>query len=350
MSLWTPSNDIITAPAVHTFRKSQPVPSQMHVNRPLTNMSVAFIQDSANFIARRVFPNIPSENQTNSYWIFPKGTYTRDEMARRAPGTMAAEVGYAPTTSTFNCDFWSVGTPIADQVPANSDAMLSPDQIATQLVTRQAEIRLERFFATTFMATSVWTLDVTGVAGTPTTNQVKQWNDAASTPIKDVATYSTTMQTQSDGFRPNIAVMGRQVWDALKNHPEILDRRNRGQTEGSAKATLEDVAALFELEEIMVCDAVYNSAIEGATISNSFIIGKSMLLAYRTNTPAINVPSAGYTFAWTGMVGGGASRLGTRIRRYRDERVLSWRVECDAAFDMKAVCPDCGIFFTTLVA
>ena len=63
--------------------KAQPMPSQVFVNVPLTNMSVAFIQSSDKFIARKFFPNIPAPFQGGIYYEYPKGTFTRDEMHER---------------------------------------------------------------------------------------------------------------------------------------------------------------------------------------------------------------------------------------------------------------------------
>jgi hypothetical protein len=333
-------------------RKSQPQPSQVFVNVPLTNMSVAFVQSSDNFVARRIFPNVPTQLQGGTFWKYAKGTFTRDEMQARAPGAPAAMMGHKPTTDTFLTEFYSLGHPLPDQTMANNQNPLRTDRAAMKLITRGAEMRLERHFATNFLTTSVWTgtADKTGVAGTPGSNQFKQWNDTASTPIKDIAAFSTEMQTNSDGFRPKGLLLGRQVWDQLRNHPEILDRINRGQTTGPAQVTRQSVAALMELDEILVGDAVVNTALENATISNSFVIGKVALLYYVTDNPTIEEPSAGYTFTWEGMLGGGASALGTRIRRYRDEKILSDVMEIDAAFDMKAVCPEMGGFMTSVVA
>lgn len=339
------------------IQKSQPTPSSVYINQILGNMSVAYIQSSDQFVTRRVMPTIPTKERTGAYFKYAKGTFTRDEMKLRAPGTPAQMLGFNVTNATYSTDFWSVGTTIPDQTKANQQNPLNVERAAMKLLSRSSEIRLERAFATKYLTTGVWAgvtgstgTDVTGVAGVPAANQVKQWNDSASTPIKDVATYQTTMQTASDGFRPKGLLIGRQVWDALRNHPEILDRLNRGQTVGPAQVRKDDVASLMELDEITVGDAVYNSAAEGVAISNAFIIGKVGLLYYTTDSPQIEMPSAGYTFAWTGMTGGDANRFGNRFRQYRNEPLLSDVMECDLGFGMEIICPEMGVFFNSLVA
>ena len=42
----------------------QPSSAQVHVNRPLTNISIAYIQEATNFVATRVAPTISVAKQS----------------------------------------------------------------------------------------------------------------------------------------------------------------------------------------------------------------------------------------------------------------------------------------------
>ena len=57
------------------MKKSIHSPSRgdVHVNRPLTNMSVAFMQSAENFVASRVFSNINSGFQSDLYYSVSEG-------------------------------------------------------------------------------------------------------------------------------------------------------------------------------------------------------------------------------------------------------------------------------------
>ena len=69
---------------------------------------------------------------------------------------------------------------------------------------------------------------------------------------------------EQTGFRPNVLGIGRPVFDILLDHPDIVGRIDRGQTpNGPARASRQDLAALFELEAIEVMDAIYNDAAGG---------------------------------------------------------------------------------------
>jgi hypothetical protein len=144
-------------------------------------------------------------------------------------------------------------------------------------------------------------------------------------------------------------VLGKAVYDALIDHPDIVDRIKYGQTPGHpAMANLEALMKLLEVERILVMKAIENTAKEGATNSHSFIGGKHALLCYSAPRPGIMTPTAGYTFSWTSFVGAGQE--GNRIKRFRLEQIESDRVEIQMAFDSKLVAADLGYLFLSVVS
>lgn len=326
-----------------------PTPGDVHVNAPLTNISIAFLQNANNFVATRVFPNIPVSKQSDRYYVYDRGDFNRDEMTIRAPGTESAGGGYRlDNTPTYFCNRYSFHKDIPDEVRSNADAALNPDREATAFVTHKALIRREKLFASTYFTTGIWGQDITGVASAPSTNQVLRWNDANANPIEDVR-LGKRVVAEKTGYEPNKLVVGRAVFDALLDHPDIVDRIKYGQTAGApAMAGSETLAKLMGVDEILVMNSVENTAKEGQTNSHSFIGGKSALLVHSTSSPGLMTPTAGYTFSWAGFMGAGSE--GNRIRSFRMEQLGSDRVEIDMCFDMKLVAADLGYFWTTIVA
>jgi len=323
----------------------QPTRGDVHVNAPLTNISIAYIQNSRNFIADRMFPNIPVSKQSDRYYTYDRGDFNRDEMKQRAPGTESAGGGYAlDSTPTYYCPVWAYHKDVDDQVRANSDSVLSPDRDATIFVSQKALIRRERSFAANALAAGVWTNELTGVNSDVTAgSEFLIWNDANSDPITDIRTAIRTVLEQT-GFEPNKLALGKTVYDALVDHPDIIDRVKYGQTPGApAEVNASTLAQLFDLSEVLVSKAIHNSAAKNATESSAFISGNHALLAYVAPNPGIMVPSAGYTFSWNGWMG--ASNMGHRIKRFRMEHLESDRIEAQMAFDHNIVAADCGYFF-----
>ena len=323
-----------------------PSRADVHVNRPLTNISLAFMQDASNFVADRVFPVVPVAKQSDLYFTYDRGMFNRDQMQRRAPGTPTAGINYTVATAPYVCQVWGLHKDVDDQTRANADAPLGPDREATELLSMQGLIRKEVNWAAGFFVPAVWTTNLLGVPGVPIPGQFQQWNQAASTPIEDSRGAKTTVQGLT-GFRPNILTLARPVYDALLDHPDIVGRIDRGQTTGTALVLRQNLAALFEVDEIDVMDGIVNTALEGAANVHAFIAGNHALLTYRPAAPGLMVPSAGYTFSWNGLFGAGA--LGTRIKRFRMEPNAADRVEIEMAFDHRLIAADLGFFFQTAV-
>lgn len=326
----------------------QPGKADVHVDVPLTNLSIAYRQNSSAFVADRAFPLVPVEKESNKYFVIPKGAFLRDEMAKRAPGEESAGAVYEVSTDSYSCDVWALHKDIADQIRRNYDNPLNADREATEFLTQKGLLRKERAWAADFFTTGVWTQDFTGVAAGPAGDQFLRWDDNGSSPIEDLRAGASRMHARS-GYRPNKLVIGRQVWDKLVDHPDIVGRLDGGQTPGGpAIVTRQALAALLELEEILVMDAVYNAAAQGATDSIGFVAGKAALLLYAPASAGLMTPSAGYTFSWTGLLAGGA--MGQNISRMRMEARKSDRVEIEMAWDQKRIAAELGSFFATAVS
>jgi hypothetical protein len=326
-----------------------PTQGDVHVNGPLTNISIAYLQRAANFVASRIFPNVPVSKQSDRYYTYNRGDFNRDEMQLRAPGTRSASGGYTiDSTPTYYAPVYAFNKPIDDQVRSNADSPLNLDREATEYVSLKALIKREKLWVASYFTTGIWTNDTDGVNSSPGTSEFLQWDDALSTPIEDIRGAKRTV-LESTGFEPNVLTLGRPVYDALLDHPDIIDRIKYGQTQGGAAiANRQTLAALFEVDRVEVMNAIENTANEGATNVHAFIGGKKALLCYAAPNPGLMTPSAGYTFAWTGHLGAGAE--GNRIRTYRDEPIKSDIVEIEMAFDQKLIAADLGYFFDTIVA
>ena len=78
------------------------------------------------------------------------------------------------------------------------------------------------------------------------------------------------------------------------------------------------------------------------------------LLFYRTPTPAINEPNAGYIFEWPGDAGQVSETYGgdvyRTVRRWWDDARKAWMIEGSECFDEVVTCADAGMIFTDTLA
>jgi hypothetical protein len=210
----------------------QPTLGDVHVNRPLTNISVAYSQEAAGveFVADRAFPGIPVESKSDLYYTYKRADFNRDEMQKRALATESAGTGYGlDSTGTYSCDVWALHKDVDDQIRANSDSPLSPDRDATIFLTNKALIRRENVWAGNYFKSGVWTGEVAGQATSDSTHVV-YWDYATASPITDIRHAKTQARLNSGGFVPNIGVFSRPVFDKLVDHPDFIDRTKYGQT------------------------------------------------------------------------------------------------------------------------
>lgn len=337
-----------------------PTPGDVHVNRPLTQISIAYMQNPAGFVADRVFPGIPVQKQSDRYFRYDRSDFNRNQMQRRAAGTESAGTGYKlKNTDTYFADIWALHKDVDDPTRANADDPLNMDRDVTMFLSQQALLNREVNWSSNYFTTGLWTgitgsaQDVTGTvgsAGAPA--DVLQWNESTATPIEDMRKYESTIHSLT-GFRPNKLVVGRQVWDRLVDHTEFTDRIKYGASPGApAIVTRQAVAAVLELDEVLVMDAIQNTGAESNTfegnLTGAFVGGKSALLVYSAPNPTVMVPSGGYTFNWTGFTGAGG--MGQRMKTIRMEWLESDRLEIQQAYAQSLISSDLGVFFATIVA
>lgn len=329
----------------------QPTARAVHVDQPLTNISIAYLQSADRFVAGRVFPNLPVGKQSDLYYLFDRGFFNRDEAKKRAPGTEAAKIGFELETASYFADVWAAKHVIPDQIAANADAVLNLERSAAELVAHKMLIRREKDWVSSYFTDGVWGTDYTGTASSPGSGEVVHWSDTTSgDPIGDIRGAMTDVE-ESTGFTPNTMVMSKRVFDSIIDHPDIVDRIKYSGGVGNqnpARTSSQTLAQLFELDRIMVMRAIENTAAEGDTNDHSFIGGKHALLTYSAPTPGLMTPSAGYTFSWQGYLGQTNTFGMATKRRYRDE-LEATEVEGSMAMDHKLVADELGVFFNGVV-
>jgi hypothetical protein len=321
----------------------QPTRADVHVDTVLTSMAVAYFQSVSNFIAGLVFPVVPVDKQSNKYRTWSKGDLLRDEMKLRAPATESLASGYSMSTDSYFADVWALAKYIADQDRRNADADVNLERGAVNFLMHRGLLRREVQWAADFFTTGKWATDK-AVAN--------KWSDyALSDPISDIEEGKVAM-LNATGFEPNTITVGANVWRYLKNHPDIIDRLGLGGSSRDTRVvTREAIAAIFEVDRVLVAKAIRATSAEGDTVATAQIMGDHALLSYAPETPSVEMPSAGYIFGWTGLNGAGnvPELPGLTISRYREDLKKADKIEAEMAWDNKLTGSDLGYFFPSVV-
>ena len=312
-----------------------PTRSDVHINAPLTQVSVAYLQEQSKFIAAQCFPLISVPKQSDLYFQYDQGDFMRAESAIRAPGTESKGAGYDLTTASYSANVFALHKDVADQIRQNADAPLDMDADATKFLTQQMLIKRDLDWSTNFFTGGTWTGSNTGGNITPGV----KWDNANGTPIQDIQEQADSIEAKT-GFRGNTLVLGVDSYNAIKNSPDVVDRIRYTQT---GVVTEDLLASLLGMKKVMVARGVYNAAAEGATDTISRIFtGDTALVMYVPDSPSLMHPSAGYTFAWQYAGAGGD---GQRVSRFRMDHLRSDRIEMEMAYDQKQVSTVLGARF-----
>ena len=319
----------------------------------LTNMALAYYQNASNYFAKAIFPVCRVNLSSDNYYIFNKEDLLRDSWQRKpAYGqVMPAVVSEHTETYAVQVDQMIMGIDQIRQTDLQrrqGPAIKDPRQQRTKTIAEQANIHQDRMFAEKYFKAGVWANEWTGKDDTNVSGkEFIKFSNHNSDPIKFVADQKTAMHQQT-GRTPNKLAIGANVFDALRFHPAILERvKFGGSTANPAQVTKNVLAQLFEVEELVVLMSIYNQAKQGAEADMNFIGDpNALLLAYATDAPSIDEPSAGYIFTWD-MLGDG--QILPIIHRVKDDATHSEEVEGLMACDMKKTADDLAVFCKDVV-
>jgi hypothetical protein len=326
-----------------------PTLQQVHsISEPLTDFSLMMMQSADGYVADKVFPVLPVTHQASTYYTYPRAAFNRPMVKQRAPGSEVEYADYEIKTATYETVVYALGKQIDEQIRKNADPMINLDVEATMFLTNQMLLKKELLWANAFFTDSAgWTTTLQGVSSGPTTGQFQQWDQTGSNPIVDIRNAARSMRLASGnviGSNKNLKlVLGRPVYDAILDNAEIVSRIQYSvKQQGEAAVVTKDVLAqLFEVQEVLVMDAIQNTAAETLPTdseTNAFIGGNNALLLFVPGTPGLRSPAAGLNFTWSDY---GPSR----IISYEWLPTKATRVEAESAYQYQMVSPDLGAFF-----
>lgn len=320
----------------------------------LSNMALAYFQNASNYFAKAIFPICPVQQSSDLYYRFSKEDLLRDNWQRKPEYGSVMPAVISEDTDTYHChvDQMIMGISQIRQTDLERrqgpNFARDPKQQRTKTIAEQANIHQDLLFAKKFFVPGAWENEWTGVDSTTTEGkQFIKFSNANSDPIKFIDEQKTEMHEKT-GRTPNRLALGANTFNALKHHPGILERvKYGGSTANPASVTENVLAQLFGIDQLVVLKSIYNKAAQGADAEMSFIGDpNALLLAYATNTPHPEEPSAGYIFTWD-MLGNG--QYMPIMHRVPNDARHTEEVEGLMATDHKKVADDLAVFLKDVV-
>jgi len=260
----------------------KPTLRSVRIDPLLTSISVAYKNDM--YVAEQILPVLGSRKVSGKYYKYDKANL-RPVDSLRGMGTEAKEVGYGMEISTpFVCLDHALKEIVPDELKDQAETPMNPEIDATENVTEKLLIEKE-------LALSTYMANTANLTNNTTLSGVSQWSDFEnSDPIDDIETGIESVRSKIL-HAANTLVLGQEVWNKLKHHPDLIERIKYTQR---GKMSLGALADLVDVDRVIVASAGYVGTNEGQSEVLSYIWGKHAWLTYVTKTPGIKKVSFGY--------------------------------------------------------
>jgi hypothetical protein len=328
------------------------------VSPVLTDFAINYTNQA--YIGTKALPIVPRSTIQGTFYKYPRENSTRIDETARGVADYAGHTDWTLDTDTYNCypaQAWRDFMPDlmyagADIVPST---LMSRAQYSVNKIMLSQEKRISDLLLTagTYPSSNRMTLSSTGASDGW---QFDKYVDGAG------SVFSVIEKAKSNCYRPMdaepVLLLGGDVYRILKHHPDLTSKITGGATkENAAIVMLQTMAELFEVSEVLVGDAEYNSTPNKATATYAKIWGNFALVFYRQKTPSIDSASLGYTFVFSppqnelSQAQYEGIKSGWRVKKYHDKALGgggTW-VEAEMFPDEKIVASDCGCLISAAI-
>ena len=303
----------------------------VHVDTFLTGVSNAF--KNKEHVATDVFPAVSVVKETGMIPVYGSENL-RLEQTLRDNGSPSRRANWSVSNTSYILSEHALSDSVTDRDRDNYDPPIQAEIDTTEHLTDRILLRREYNCAAVVMTTTTWSTN-------ESLNTATSWTDVTTTadPCENAFSAASSILLRS-AQRPNQCVMGYGGYDLLRTHRAILDRIKYTQL---GQVTPGLIAALFDVDRLIVGTAIRDAGVEGASSSNTAIWdGTKALFMWVPDSPGLKTPSAGYTLQK------GAQPF--RTRKWRDEAVEGDIIEASTMFQFKAVATAAGYLFISISA
>lgn len=298
--------------------------------------AIAVAYRNSRYVADSVLPRVPVGSSEFKYFKYALGegfTLPDTKVGRKSAPN---EVEFSATETTDKTQPYGLDDPIPqDDIDKARAAGYDPVGRAVEGVTDL--VLLDREKRT---ADKVFDANNYGAANKVTLAGTSQWSDFTnSNPVSDVTTGLDAMV-----MRANVMVFGRAAWTKFSQHPKIC-KAVFGNNTDAGIVTRAQIAALFELDEVVVGEGWINTAKKGQAASLARIWGKHASLIFRDGlaTPDGKRVTFGFTAQFGPRIAGAQPDSKIGLKGGQRVRVGEEVQEVITANDM-------GYFFQNAVA
>lgn len=259
--------------------------------------AVAIAYRNTKMIADDVLPRVPVSDQKFSYLKYPAGTFFTVPDTKVGRKSAPNQVEMSATDTPDQTDDHALDDPVPNadiQAAASQPNLPDPLMKSTEFVADLLALAREKRTADLVFNTANY-----ATGNKSTLSGTSQWSHTSSDPVTAIVDALDSMI-----MRGNVLVIGRAAFTKLATHAKICKAVFGNNTDAGIVAR-QQIAALFELDEVLVGEGWINTAKKGQAASMVRVWGKHAVLAHRNkNADTQRGTTFGLTAQWGGRIAG----------------------------------------------
>lgn len=294
------------------------------VNPTLTSVAIGYRNPDEVFIADKVLPRVPTGDKFN-YTVYDTAqafTVPDSKVGRKSEPSSVEFTGRDVTDSVEDHGFDDLvpqrDVDVWETMPKPATGgPIEPKALASMMLSGLLDLAREaRAAAIVFASANYASTLRTTLSGT------NQWSDFTnSDPLSALLT-----ALDKPLVRPNKMVIGQEAWTIVRQHPKIVQAIYHNN-QGAGTVTKEQLAALLEINEVVVGNSRVNLAKKGQAANFTRTWGKHCSLIYSSQAAAqMMQPVWGWTAQFgtkfageiaepkKGLKGGTTVRVGEQVK------------------------------------
>ena len=266
-------------------------------------------------IGNQVLKTLNVDRESGKYGKIPIEQLLQNADTKRAPGSGYSRGNFTFTDASFACEEYGHEEPVDDREAKIYADYFDAELIATLRARSTIMIEAEKRIAAAVFNATTFT--------SQTTTVTNEWDDATNaTPIANVNTAVNAIYDRT-GVWADTLVINRKVFRNLRNCDKVKDAiasSGAGDPTKLTDITVQMLAQVFDLKNILVAGGTKNSATEGQTASPAQIWSDEYAMVCKAaSSNDIREACLGRTFHY----GGDGSQADGMVESYRDEVVRS---------------------------
>ena len=317
-------------------------PAQIRTKDPdLSTYAADWMEDEGMYVARRACSRVPTTSIDGSYPIWDRKVMIEQRASQIGNEGVPARIHSQLERQSFRCKAYGAEDVIG--AFTNAQAMgtgVMPEEHSTRVTVAACLRRMEQVYDDVVLVDTAWNGVATGQAAKTGADfnpfavgkrGIQQVDNADAEPILDHQLMRSAFIKQT-GYAPNVEVLGGDLAPRLFNHANVIDRVNRGQTNGVAEITPAQWGAAIRVPNIYIMESISEQG--------TFFLPTGFWMGYVDPNPGTNGVTAVSCFSLDSFRDGANISVDTRY----SEDSMANIIRAVMAFDIHVVSKDLGIY------